>query len=111
MKCCDFRPGMLRNQVTIETPSRTADGQGGFAVSWSTVATVPAHIKQASGGETVTAMRIEGRKILDCVMRYRTDVSGAERIMFDGQPWNIRDVEDIEYRGRYLRLTLESGAT
>lgn len=103
--------GKLRHRITIQGEgTRTSDGQGGYTQEWTNVAAnVPAYLKQSSGRETNAADRLQAESTLDCVIRYRSDVTTAQRVSHGGAVYNIRSVEDVEFRARWLRLRLEGG--
>lgn len=109
MKCCDITPGMLRIPVALQRETRTADGGGGFTRSWSTYATVPAHVAQTGGSERFTHERLQASTILKMVCRYRGDVEPQHRALIDGKAYQIRRVDDVEFRRRWLELALEGG--
>jgi SPP1 family predicted phage head-tail adaptor len=109
VKCCDITPGQLRSSVTIQSPTRTADGGGGFSVAWSLVATVGARVRQKSSREPFVDQRLSAQRFLECVIRYRSDVNEEQRAVVEGVAYQIRNVEDVELRKRWLVLTLEGG--
>ncbi len=109
MKCCDMTPGMLRTSVALQSQTRTADGQGGYSLSWTTYATVQAHVKQSSGGERSESERLTATSTLRCVVRYRSDVEPQHRAVIDGKAYQVRNVEDVEFRRRWLDIKLEGG--
>lgn len=109
MRCCDMTPGMLRTTVALQSQSRSADGAGGFEHTWSTYATVQGGLKQASGREVVQSDRLSAQAGFRCVIRYRSDVQPQHRVVIDSVAYQIRSVENVEFRDRWLVLTLESG--
>ena len=42
-------PGQLRTQLTLEQPVETPDGQGGFTLTWTTLATLWALVEPLGG--------------------------------------------------------------
>lgn len=111
MKCCDMTPGMLRTPVAVQTLTRTADGAGGFTQSWATTFTAQAHVTQTSGGERVEHDRLNAIESLRVVIRYRSGITPENRLSIDGVLYNIRRVNDVEMRKRWLEITAEGGAT
>lgn len=109
MKCCDITPGMLRTTVALQSQTRTPDGAGGFSRSWSTYATVQGGLKQTSGREAEQADRLSAQAGFRCMIRYRDDVQPQHRIVIDSVAYQIRSVENVEFRNRWLVLSLESG--
>lgn len=74
----------LTQRVRIEWPSRTNDGYGGAAVNWTELATVFAEVKPVFGAvhqREIGAQR-EANAGYRIVIRARTDVTGAMRIIW-----------------------------
>lgn len=108
-KCCDYTSGMLRHTVELQSKTRTPNGAGGFDDTWSTYATVKAFMKPISGTERFHAERLDATTKNRLVMRYRSDVEAQHRVKFEGKLYNIRFVENVEFRNRWLRLDLDGG--
>lgn len=109
MKCCDMTAGMLRTPVQLQSETRTADGGGGFTRTWTTYATPRAHVTQTGGSERFTHERLSATTILRAVIRYRSDVQPQHRAVIRGKTYQIRQVNDVEFRRRWLELALEGG--
>ena len=109
MKCCDIYGGMLRTAVKLQRKTRTADGAGGFAVTWETYATVRARITARPGREMVVADRLTATQTIRAVIRYRADVNETDRAVFKGRAHQIRSVSNIEERNKWLEIDLERG--
>lgn len=118
MKCCDIHAGMLRNRITIERRTTTADGYGGTTESWAADPATPitAYFKALSGTEVYAAQRIAPRSRFRCIIRFRGDVSRNpyytpnDRLVFRGRYYNILNVVDVEMRNRWIELLLNEGA-
>jgi len=87
----------LRHRVTIQTPVRTGDGQGGATVTWTDVATVWAQVTPGTGGERVIAHGLREQSPYDVRIRYRPDVTAACRLV-----WTTTDPY-----GNAISLTLD----
>ena len=109
MKCCELSAGMLRTPVAIQAIVKTPDGAGGFAHTWVTLDTVRAHVKPLSGSEAVRGMQIEDKVSHRIFMRYRADVKAKDRLLIEGEPYNIRAVLDLEMRKRWMEILAEKG--
>ncbi len=109
MKCCDLTAGMLRTSVALQSQTRTADGVGGYTITWATYATVQAHVRQSSGREAMQADRLQDTAMLRCVIRYRSDVEPQHRVKIGSDVYQIRSIDNIEFRNRWLSLLLEVG--
>jgi len=100
---------MLRTTVVLQQQTQTQDAGGGFSAVWSTYATVKAHVRRRGGIESLVQERLSERPNLRCVMRFRSDVEPQHRALIDGKAYNVRAVDDVEFRRRWLDLTLEGG--
>ena len=67
--------GAMRHQVKIQSQSRSANGGGSSAVSYSDVATVNASINPVGGGERLFGDQLEERITHKITIRFRRDVS------------------------------------
>lgn len=101
--------GKLRTTVELQSQRQTQDAGGGFSVVWATYATVKAHVARRGGIEALVQERLSERASLRCVLRFRSDVEPQHRAVIGGTAYNIRAVDDIEFRRRWLDLTLEGG--
>ena len=61
----------LNRALVLETPTRVADGAGGFALSWVTVGTLWGEVKPGSGSDRA------GVEISLATVPYRITVRGA----------------------------------
>lgn len=103
------RIGSLRQRVTIQTLTKTADGIGGWTQSWATLATVWADLFPLSGREIYSQGQVQSPVTHKCVIRYRDDVTTKHRVSYNGNPYNIRAVLNLNERSEWLELHLESG--
>lgn len=103
--------GKLREYVTIETPTETADadGTGGFTVSWSTFASVWAKISPVSARVVRSADNNEHRVTHKIRIRELAGVTQKMRIAFEGRIFHVRGIADPEERDRFLDLYCEEG--
>lgn len=74
-----MRAGKLRNRLTLQQPVRTPDGQGGFTLTWTDVATVWADIRQLAGREYLLAQQLGTALSHEVSIRYRADVIASWR--------------------------------
>lgn len=101
----------LNQRVTIQQPVYTDDAAGGGTVVWNDVATVWAEIRSRGGGagERLFAGKLEASATHEITLRYRSDVTPAMRVSYDGRVFNIRRVEDVDAAGVLLELLAEEG--
>jgi SPP1 family predicted phage head-tail adaptor len=99
-----FDPGWLRERVTIETATATADGAGGASLAWSTLATVWARVEPVAADEKAVAGHESASVTHLVTTRYRDDVTGHARVTFRGRVFRILAAYDPDETRRYLVL-------
>lgn len=101
--------GKMRERVTLQQETPTADGYGGYANSWTDVATVWAKVEPLTGREQIEASKLQGVVTTRVIIRYRDDVVPGMRLTWGSKNYNIRAVICEEERDRFLQLTCEVG--
>lgn len=111
MRCCDINAGMLRTIVQFQRVQRVSDGAGGAGETWGNLAGAPtrAHVKSLSGGERFASARVEAQATHRVTVRYFEGLRESDRIVFAGRPANIRFIDNVEQRDRWLVITVETG--
>lgn len=111
MKCCDMNAGMLREPVTFERKARVANGTGGWSETWSTVSgsATRAHVKALSGYERLQSDRVEAGTRWRMVVRYFAGLIEEDRVIIRGRAHNIRFINNMELRNRWLQIDLDGG--
>ena len=100
--------GALDRRIVIQQNTATQDGFGEMIASWSTLATVWAAKKKQTGREFLAdADQTVGERKTVWVIRWRTDVTNLMRVSYDGDFYNINDVNEI---GRKAGLELMTTA-
>lgn len=104
--------GQMRHPVWVQREVDTDDGSGGQDAVWSNYCLIYCDIKDDSDTET-SGDRFPGRVRTQSMKTFvtwqRRDISTQNRLKWDGVLWNIRDITDIEARGKYLSITAEAG--
>lgn len=103
-----MNPGEMREKVTIQAESRAADTIGGAALDWTEVATVWANVVPSSGGEFVRSEELSATVTHRVTVRFRDDLTAANRLVWRGVPLQIRSVLPDRWR-RYMVLECEEG--
>lgn len=114
VKCCDISAGKLRTKIYIERRTRTSDGMGGFTDSWTRdpIQGVFADVRALTGTERDEAGRVHTGNLMRAIIRYRGDALGApyysgnDRVIIRGREFGILSVMDIEFRQKYLQLSI-----
>ena len=109
MKCCEITAGNLREPLQIQRKATVSDGMGGQAIQWVTLATVRGDVRPLSGRESVQAMQLQASLTHRIYIRYRADLTPADRLVMRGQPLQIRAIVNVEMRNRWLELACDSG--
>jgi len=109
-----MRAGSLRERVTIQQSSVSADGLGASdgPVSWAAIATTPtvwARIAPLRGSERTEAMRLESVVSHEVTIRYRTDLTTAMRLSWGSTLLAIKAIYHDEKR-RHTMLLCDEGA-
>ena len=99
--------GKMRHRVTIQTLVATPDADNAVEEVYSNVATVWADVSPVSGRTSIDSKSI-GEEITHRVtMRYRSDVTSENWILYRARRFRIRKVTDFEERRRFLILDCE----
>lgn len=106
-----MQAGRLRHRVLLQ---RTVKAQspvtGGITEIWVDVATIRAEIVPSSAREFVAAMATQNEVTTRITVRYRTEISNKDRIVFRGKIYNIEGVLPDAVSGReYLTLPCSEG--
>jgi SPP1 family predicted phage head-tail adaptor len=85
------RAGQYRHRVDIQDWAEVRNEQsGGFTEQWVTVfPNVPARIAPASGKEFLAAAAIQSEIIARIVIRHRPGLSPKQRILHNGDIYNV----------------------
>lgn len=85
------RAGQYRHRVDIQDWVEVRDPEtGGFTEAWVTVfANVPARIAPASGREFLAAAAIQSEIIARIVIRQRPGLNAKQRILHNGDIYNV----------------------
>ena len=98
-----MRAGKLRYRITIQTFSETVDEYGVPTLDWADVATVRAELVQQSTSEFIRNHTAMDDELVIFRTRYLDGITNAMRVMFDGDPHNIREVAPDPLR-RHMEL-------
>lgn len=109
MKCCDLTAGKLRTPVTFERQVSEPDGMGGSTVTWEDLFSTRAYVKPVSGTERYRADRLEAALQYRIYIRYRSDLTTADRVVVKGSKLQVRAIVNVEERDRWLEIFAEGG--
>ena len=100
-----MRAGRLDNQIVLQSRSVSQDPNTGEPTnSWSTYATVWATVSPLKGDERFKSARDIATKAYKFTLRYRSDVTPQDRIVFRSENYDIVGISPL---GRRNKETLE----
>lgn len=110
MSCCNgLSAGKLRNTINIQRFIANITDAGGCDGNWETYATIRAYMQALSGSERLKAMRLESKTTHKFSIRYRDDITAANRIEYFGRIFNILYVLNLEEKNMWLEIGCEEG--
>jgi head-tail adaptor len=111
MKCCDMNAGMLREPITIERAAKVPDDAGGTTETWGAIVGAPdrAYPKALSGSERFASDRVEATTRWRITFRYFDGLLESDRVVFRARAYNIRFINNLELRDKWLTLDLDGG--
>lgn len=93
-----LRAGLLNRRVTLQSPTRTPDGRGGYTTAWNDVATLWARVEPVSTGERVAAAQVQGEISHRVTIRHRAGITTDMRLLYGTRALAIvgppRDIEE-----------------
>ncbi len=100
----------LRHRVSIqERAPKTQDAFGQEVEGWVEVVSAWADVSGGAGQEVPEANATFSRQDYAVVIRYRDWLTTAHRLVYDGQPFNINAVVDVDERHYWLELACTAG--
>jgi SPP1 family predicted phage head-tail adaptor len=111
MKCCDYTAGMLTTPVQFQRMSRVSDGAGGFSQAWLALSGAPTrgNVKSLSGSERFASARLEATATQRLTVRYFAGLTEADSVMIRGKRANIKFVNNVEEKDRWLVIDVQTG--
>ena len=101
--------GELDQKVAIRRATLEPDGCGGNYKVWSTVATVCAHVRPSSGGETTRYDRVNAEAMYRFVFHNRPGLLESDKLVWNGVDYNIRFIHRRTCRNLYLEVDAQRG--
>jgi SPP1 family predicted phage head-tail adaptor len=102
--------GKMRQRLTLQEETRSADGGGGAALAWADIATFWADIEPFRVQETLSAEKLAGVVTHKITVRAEIGITPAMRLAGSGRVFNILGVRNIGERGRFLEILAEEGS-
>jgi SPP1 family predicted phage head-tail adaptor len=101
--------GKMDQRITLQRPTETPDGLGGTVRSWADLAANPrpwANVIAKAGRESMVEGRTNATYIVLFTIYNRSDLSELNRIVWNGEAYNIRNLR--REGERKLRLVIEA---
>ena len=105
-----MRTGRMDQAITIERRTEVSDGTGGVSRSWTPLAEVWAAVKPRVGRESMSEGRIAAAYSVTFTI-YNRDIEERDRIVWNGEYYNVRGVMRAGERELYLDVDAERGAS
>lgn len=108
-----FTAGEFRFPVGVERPVDTPDGAGGSTTAC--VCVIPiiwCHMEQSTANETYNDQaggRVRTFQGVRFTTWWRDDIRATDRLTYQGVVYNIRGVNNLLNRNKFLQITAESG--
>ena len=103
-----MRAGRLSHRITFYARSVTRDAMGGETVTWVEQDQDWADVLPLQGREYFAAQQVEAELTIRFRVRYRSDVTEAWRIEWEGKRYNIRHVFPVDGRKDALEMMCTS---
>lgn len=104
----------LDQYVEVQREVATADDQGGAAVATAFYCDFWAEVKPIKGQERLDQGQLRTPSTYLFTLRYdelTATITTADRILWDGVEYNIRDIQNRGARVRFFQIVGESGVT
>lgn len=102
--------GKFSDRVTLQSPPTAKDSVGQVTGAWVDVATVWAHVRGLRSREFFAAAQVQQEATIIVTLRYRPGVLPTQRLVWDGQRYDITGVVPLESDpAAYLVLTCLGG--
>jgi SPP1 family predicted phage head-tail adaptor len=107
-----MRAGLLDKRITIESRTDAWNSVGQPVPTWGTFqADVPASFDPARGREFFTSQALTVVRSAMFRIRYLPGLIAGHRIQYDGEVWDIVNVEQVFGRDREMHIFAATGLT
>lgn len=103
-----MQTGKLDQRLTLQQETVSTNDFGEVVKGYSDIATVWAHVISRRGQESFDASRNFSTRIIKVKIRYRDDIETTGRVSWNGDFYNIVDVDRSLRRDGELWLMCES---
>ena len=103
--------GQMRRRVTIQSRATTVDAVGGQSQAWTDVCTLWAQVVPTGGKESTVGGARRAESLYTVTTRYYPGIAPKMRILFEGQIFEIVNINDTDQRHRELVMSCQAGLT
>jgi SPP1 family predicted phage head-tail adaptor len=104
-----MNPGELRHMVAIQSKPSTPNANGQIDDTWTTILTAHAKIEPAGQPAQIVAGAELPNVTHIVTMRFRSNITTRNRLVYAGRVFDIESVIDIEERHFWLQLGCSEG--
>ena len=97
--------------VTVQRLIQSDDGFGGKTSSWVDRTGLWCKVIDKSGGEGELNGRIEATESIECITHFRDDLDSTDRLLLDGVYYDVKRLENVNRKRRYLKIYADSQVT
>lgn len=90
--------GNLRNKIKVMSFTVTRDEYGAEVETYTELAALRAEVKFVSGNKVIDNKEIFAAQSVQFITHYRSTVTEAMRIDYDGKKYRILSLEEIGYK-------------
>lgn len=107
-----YTGGEFRFPVVVQRPTYAPDDSGGQTTTWSDIAMVYCAIDNKSGREPYgdgSTGRVRTEQQFAFTTWWRDDIQQTDRLVYDNKYWNIRQLNNLQLRNKFLQIVAEAG--
>ena len=101
--------GKMRHRLELQKATNTTDAGGGITQAWNTITLVYGAIKPKSGNEKYRQGQLQESTTHEITIRFLSNISTTYRFKFESRFFNIRNIQNIEERDRFLKISCTEG--
>lgn len=102
-----IRSGKLDRTITFQRKAETENTAGTVTSAWADFATARAELLRTAFADQATGAGEGQGEALSFRLRYVPGVTTGDRIIYDGQPYSIKSIQEFGRR-RILEITCEA---
>lgn len=104
-----MQAGPLRKRVTIQKRVQSLDDFGNQSNTWTYVCELWASVVPMGGAEVLAGGAIRARSLFTVTTRYFPGIEPKMRLIYEGQIFDIMNINDTDQRHRELVMSCSAG--